>query len=120
MGALGVVESQRVGERVEDGVGGAGGVAALQALVVLDAHPGQRGDLLASQSGHAPLAVARQAGLLGRDLGPPGGQELRELACRVHRWTVRRAKAGSGVPCQYPSDRASQISPIGATVKPAP
>ena len=58
VGALGVVELQRLGERLEDGVGGAGGVAAFQALVVLDAHPGQRGDLLASQPRHPPLAVA--------------------------------------------------------------
>ena len=41
VGAFGVVEAQRVGERLEDAVGGAGGVAALQALVVLDAHAGQ-------------------------------------------------------------------------------
>ena len=69
VGALGVVEPQRVGERLEDDVGGAGGVAALQALVVLDADPGQRGDLLAPQPRHTTLAVGRQAGLLGRDLG---------------------------------------------------
>jgi hypothetical protein len=90
VGALGVVEPQRVGERLEDAVGGTGGVAALQAFVVLDAHPGQGGDLLAPQPGHSPLAVARQADLLGRDLGPPRGQELRELACRVHGTNVRR------------------------------
>ena len=59
MGALGVVEPQRVGEGVEHDVGGAGGVAALQALVVLDAHPGQGGDLLAAQPGYAPPAVTR-------------------------------------------------------------
>ena len=40
MGTLGVVEPERVGECLEHGVGGAGGVAALQALVVLDAHSG--------------------------------------------------------------------------------
>ena len=120
VGALGVVEPQRVGERVEDGVGGAAGVAALQALVVLDAHPGQRGDLLAPQPGHPPLAVARQAGLLGRDLGPPGGQELRELACRVHRGHCTPGRPVSGVPCQYPSDRASQISPIGCNSESQP
>ena len=59
MGALGVVEVQRVGEGFEDLVGGAGGVAALQAFVVLDAHPGQRGDLFAAQPGYASLAVGR-------------------------------------------------------------
>jgi len=59
MGAFGVVESQRVGERVEDLIGGAGGVPALQAFVVLDAHTRERGDLFAAQAGHAPLTVAR-------------------------------------------------------------
>jgi len=48
MGAFGVVESQRVGERVEDLIGGAGGVPALQAFVVLDAHTCEGGDLLAA------------------------------------------------------------------------
>src|SRR3954453_10659594 len=68
MGALGVVEPQRIGERVEDAVGGAGRVAALEALVVLGAHPRQRGNLLAAQSGHLAPPVARQASLLRRDL----------------------------------------------------
>jgi hypothetical protein len=48
MGALSVVEAQRVSERVEDLIGGAGGVPALQAFVVLDAHTGEGGDLFAS------------------------------------------------------------------------
>jgi hypothetical protein len=39
--ALGVVELERVSERVERAVRDAGGVAALQALVVLDAHAGR-------------------------------------------------------------------------------
>ena len=59
MGAFGVVEAQRVSERVEDLIGGAGGVPALQAFVVLDAHTGEGGDLFASQAGHAPLTVTR-------------------------------------------------------------
>ena len=80
VGALGVVELKRAGERLEHELGDAADVAALQALVVLDADAGQRGDLLAPQPRHAPLAVARQAGLLGRDLRPPGGQELGDVA----------------------------------------
>ena len=84
MGAFGVVEAQRVSERVEDLIGGAGGVPALQAFVVLDAHTCEGGDLFASQAGHAPLTVAREAGLVGRDLRSPGGQELRELVRGVH------------------------------------
>jgi len=48
MGAFGVVKSQRDGERVEDLIGGASNVPALQALVVLDAHTCKGGNLFAS------------------------------------------------------------------------
>ena len=48
MCALGVVESERDSERVEDLVGGAAGVSALEAFVVLDAYAGEGGDLFAS------------------------------------------------------------------------
>ena len=58
MGALSVVEAQRACERVEDLIGGAGGVPALQAFVVLDAYTCEGGDLFASQAGHATLTVA--------------------------------------------------------------
>jgi hypothetical protein len=91
VGALGVVESQCVGERLEDSIGGAGRVAPLQSLVVLDTDPGQGGDLFAPQPGHASLTVRRQAELLRGDLRPPGGQELGELAGSVHGSNVRRA-----------------------------
>ena len=60
--ALGVVELERVSERVQDAVGGAGGVATLQALVVLDA--GQRRHLLAAEAGHLAAAPATQPSLL--------------------------------------------------------
>jgi len=46
--ARGVVKSQRDGERVEDLIGGASNVPALQALVVLDAHTCKGGNLFAS------------------------------------------------------------------------
>src|ERR1700743_738642 len=59
MGALSIVKSQRVSERVKDLIGGAGGVPALQAFVVLDAHTREGGDLFAAQAGHAPPTVAR-------------------------------------------------------------
>ena len=104
--ALGVVELERVGERVEHAVGGAGGVAALQALVVLDADAGQRGDLLAAQPRHLAAAERAQPGLLGRDLRAAAGQELRELVGRVHVVQGTPAHGFRGVPCQYPSNRA--------------
>ena len=92
--ALGVVEQQRVGERAEHAVGDAGGVAAFQALVVLDADAGQRGDLLAAQPRHLAAAERAQPRLLGRDLRPAAGQELRELVGLVHdvQGTARRAR----------------------------
>ena len=48
MGALSAVKSKRDGERVEDLIGGACGIPALQALVVLDAHTCEGGDLFTS------------------------------------------------------------------------
>src|SRR5580704_9051907 len=55
--ALGLVQLQRAGDPVEDGIGGAGQVPAFHADVVIDAHPSEQRDLLAPQ----PLdpAVAR-------------------------------------------------------------
>ena len=50
VGAFGVVEQQGAGDGVQDGVGGAAGVAALQPGVVRDADPGQQRDLLAAQA----------------------------------------------------------------------
>jgi hypothetical protein len=57
MRALGVVELECACERFQHKLGDAADVAAFQALVVLDAHPGERGDLLAAQARHAALAV---------------------------------------------------------------
>ena len=67
VGALGVVELERPGQRLQHALGGAAHVAALQARVVRDAHAGQHRDLFAAQSGDAASAVGRQPGLLGRD-----------------------------------------------------
>ena len=50
---------------VEHRLGDAGGVAAFEAHVVLDAHAGEQRDLLAAQPGHAAAtAEVGQAGLL--------------------------------------------------------
>jgi hypothetical protein len=67
--ALGIVELQRSRERLEHAVRHAAGVAALQALVVLDADAGQRGDLLAAQPFHAARTIGWQPDLLWRDSG---------------------------------------------------
>jgi threonine dehydrogenase-like Zn-dependent dehydrogenase len=86
--ALGLVELQGAGERFEDAVGDAAHVAPLDAGVVGDADAGQDGDLLAAQPGDAAAAVGDQPRLLWCDLRPPGGQELSDLASRVH-WEDR-------------------------------
>ena len=61
VGAFGLVELQRPRQRVEDAGGGAGDLAALEAGVVLDAEPGERGDLAAPQAGDAAAAGGREA-----------------------------------------------------------
>jgi hypothetical protein len=90
VGAFGFVELQRAGQCVEDVVGDAAGVAAFELGVVVDADPGQHGDFLAAQARDAPVtAVGGQAGLLRGDPGPPGGQEIPDLAPAVHASHVR-------------------------------
>ena len=84
MGAFGIVELKRPSEPLQNELRGAADVAALKPPVVLDAHACQRGDLLAAQTGHAALAVRGQAGLLGGDPCPAGGQELGDVLGGVH------------------------------------
>jgi hypothetical protein len=54
---LSFVELQRAGERLQHHIGRPGEVAAFQALVVLDAHPGQGRNFFTPQAGHAALAA---------------------------------------------------------------
>jgi 2,5-diketo-D-gluconate reductase A len=113
VGALGVVELQRVGEGFEDAVGDTHRVAALEALVVVDAYAGQRGDLLASQARNLTPPVAAQARLLGRDLGPSAGQELRELVARVHTTKATRARVARRGPASPPPTGPLKTSNTG-------
>ena len=63
VGPFGVVELQGAGDGVEHGGGDAGDGAAFQLGVVLDADPGQGGDLAAAQPGtrRAPTSGSRPA-----------------------------------------------------------
>jgi hypothetical protein len=64
--ALDVGQRERAGDRLEDGVRLARGVAALEPRVVVDADPGEERDLLAAEARYAPVvAVPGQACLLG-------------------------------------------------------
>ena len=58
VGAFGFVELQGAGDGFEDAVGDTGEVAALEPGVVVDAHPGQDGDLFAAQA-RAPAGWRR-------------------------------------------------------------
>ena len=72
MVAFGVVQLQRPGDALEDGVGGAGEVAAFHPDVVVDADPGEHRHLLPAQPCHpAVAAIGGQAGLFGGDPRPP-------------------------------------------------
>jgi hypothetical protein len=84
MGALGVVELERVGEHFEHAIRYPGRVATLEAPVVVDADPGQRGHLLAAEARHLAPAEGAQPGLLRRHVRTPARQELRELIRRIH------------------------------------
>src|SRR4051812_44903870 len=105
MGALGVVELERAGQRVQHALGGAAHVSALQAGVVRDAHAGQDGDLLAAQSRNAATAVRRQPDLLGGDPGAAGGEELPDLLLGVHEVQRRRGRARLGDPASTSLNR---------------
>jgi hypothetical protein len=113
VGAFGVVEPQRPREGLEHGVRDATRVAALQAPVVLDAHTGQRGDLLAAQTLHPARAIGWKAHLLRGDVSPPRGEELGDVVGRVHSPAPYPGRSEPEVPCQYPSHTASQVARIG-------
>jgi hypothetical protein len=81
---LGIVELERPRQRFEYQLRNAADLATLQAPVVVGADAGKRRDFLATKAGHPTLAVARQAGLLGRDPGPARGEELGDVVGGVH------------------------------------
>ena len=96
---FGLVELQGAGDGVQHAVGDAGEVAALQLGVVVGADPGQHGYFFAAQSGDASPAVGGQAGLLGGDPGPSGGQELPYVIRAVHPARLRsRTACWGGLP----------------------
>lgn len=78
-----------MGDGLQHAVGGVGERTTLQPDVVVDAEPGEGGDLFPAQPGHPPLASGHgQPGRLGADPRPARGQELLNLAAMVHSFTV--------------------------------
>jgi hypothetical protein len=104
---------QSTGDGVEDRLGDAGKVAALQSGVVLDRHVGEHGHLGAAQSGDAAVRAAHDACLLGCDLGPAGGEELAHLVLGVHELDATPDRSGLGCPDRTPQGRNSLAAPAG-------
>jgi hypothetical protein len=82
--ALGLVQVKSAGQGLQHTLGHPAQVSALEAGVVVDADPGNDRDFLPAESGNAPLTVCGDSRLLWRDPGSPGGEELADLALRVH------------------------------------
>lgn len=84
VGALVPIEAQRPRDGVQDLVRDAGRVPSLETRVVLDADPGEQGDLVTSQPGDAATSARRQAGRFGGDACSARRQELADLGHGVH------------------------------------
>lgn len=96
------VQLQGAGDGVEDAGRHPGELAALEPSVVLDAHPGEAGDLAAAQSGHPALSDDGHAGLLGGDLRAAGGEELAYFGSVVHGVHGSSDAVGVGCPVDTP------------------
>ena len=94
--AFGVIELQRPSECVEHRRRHPAQGAAFQFGVVLDADPGERGDLAAAKPGDAALPDVGQPGLLGGDLGSPREEELADLGAVVHLYDATSRAPGVG------------------------
>jgi len=103
--AFGVVQTQCIRERIEDGLGGAAEVASLEPVVVLDAEPGEGRDLLAAQPRYAALTVRGDPDLLGRDPCAPGGEEIADLGLDLHGGSVGRLPCRLGCPVSTRNQR---------------
>ena len=67
-------QSQRIGERVENGVGWED-APLLDTAQVVRAHPGEHSDLFPSEPGHATQRVGRDADVVRLDGVPAGAHE---------------------------------------------
>lgn len=90
MRSLGLVELKRTCKRLEDALGDAGGVAALELRVISNADAGEQRNLFPSQARNPAraMAVGAQTGVFRGDAGPSRGKELAHLAPGVHVGTV--------------------------------
>jgi hypothetical protein len=83
VGAFVAVQTQDAGDGIHDPGRRPGGLAALQAHVVLGADTGQQRHLLPAQALHPPAGALRgKAGVGGGDPSAPGGEELADRRAR--------------------------------------
>jgi hypothetical protein len=113
---LGLVQAERTRDRLEDTLRNARQVAALHPVVIVDADPGQGGDLLAPQSWDLSRSVGGEADLGGSDLRAQRREEVPYLGLCVHGFETKPAAEVTGVPCQY-MDKAV-LSPGPGTMLP--
>jgi hypothetical protein len=102
VGAFGFVKLECTGDRVQDGGRDAAECTAFKLGVVLHAHPGQVGDLAATQPRDPATPRLRYPGLLGSDLGTPRGQELADFGAVVHINDGTTATGWLGCPINTP------------------
>jgi hypothetical protein len=79
-GAFAVVQPQGAGDRVKDAFGHAADATLFQLRVLLRAHAGKDGDLLAPQPGDPATGAGRQSGLRRGDPGAAAGEEVPDFA----------------------------------------
>lgn len=93
---LGLVEPQCPGNAVENLRRDAAQIAPLHLGVVVDAHVGERGHLLATQTRHPAASTADDARLLRGHLVAPAAQEVGDLVTLIHALHASPGFAGLG------------------------
>jgi hypothetical protein len=117
MSALGVVELERSGQRLEHAFGHAAQVSAFQARVVRKADAGKDGNFFAAQPRDASCTVGRHACLLRGDRGAAGGEELLESPSSYPRNQPRPGRRWLGDPASSSLNRDSHAHQIRALLR---
>src|SRR5699024_5393146 len=90
--------------------------AAFELRVILDADPGQHGDLGASQTLDPPVGTRGQTDLFRGDPVAPRGQEFADLRSIVHDSHGNRSRAAQGAPRSTTIDRGSPFSAVSGRI----
>jgi hypothetical protein len=113
MRTLRLIKLKGTSQRLYDALGNPAHVPALKARVVVDADSGQQCDFLPTETWNAAVvAVDGQTDLIRRDSGSPRGQELADLAPRVHGHEGSSARLTLGGPVSTWIKRDSHSAPV--------